>query len=160
MLMRNNLISAHERLHCMRIDQCTALSLVTFWHVLCPPMNKHESLTGRDFPFDERIHVREDHPSCSPRRSRWCLEHIRSPWDKTRQDVITIAWIDNHSHLVYRFGWNIKCYMSLSNPPYPTAQSTYSRDIKFGMESQWGNTFGAIRGLISISVPEQRCGVG
>ena len=53
-----------------------------------------------------------------------------------RQDVITIAWIDNHSHLVYRFGWNIKCYMSLSNPPYPTAQTTYSRDIKFGMESQ------------------------
>jgi len=37
------------------------------------------SSSGRDFPFDERIHVREDHPSCSPRRSRWCLEHIRSP---------------------------------------------------------------------------------
>ena len=51
----------------------------------------------------------------------------------------------------YRFGWNLKCYMSLSNPPYPTAQTTYSRVMKFGMESQWGNTFGAIRGFFQFS---------
>ena len=52
--------------------------------------------------------------------------------------------------LRYRFGWIIKCYMSLSNPPHPTAQTTYSRDMKFGMESQWENTFWAIRGFFQF----------
>ena len=48
----------------------------------------------------------------------------------------------------------------VTNPRHPTAQTTYGRDMKFGMESQWGNTFWAIRGFFSISAPEQRYGGG
>ena len=59
----------------------------------------------------------------------------------------------------YRFGWNIKCYMPFSNPPCPIAQTTYGRMVKFGMERQWGNTFGVIREF-SISALEQRYGGG
>ena len=58
------------------------------------------------------------------------------------------------------FGWIIKCYMSLSNPPHTTAQTTYSRDMKFGMESQWGNTFGAIRGFFQFPPLSGDMGVG
>ena len=60
----------------------------------------------------------------------------------------------------YRFGWIIKCYMSLSNPPHPTAQTIYSRDMKFGMESQWGNTFWAIRGFFQFPPLSRDMGVG
>ena len=49
--------------------------------------------------------------------------------------------------------------MSLSNPPYPTAQITYTRDMKFGMESQWGNTFGAIRGFFQFRPLSRNIGV-
>ena len=62
--------------------------------------------------------------------------------------------------MLYRFGWIIKCYVSLSNPPHPTAQTTYSRDMKFGMESQWGNTFWAIRGFFQFPPLSRDMGVG
>ena len=62
--------------------------------------------------------------------------------------------------MLYRFGWIIKCYVSLSNPPHPTAQTTYGRDMKFGMESQWGNTFWAIRGFFQFPPLSRDMGVG
>ena len=60
----------------------------------------------------------------------------------------------------YRFGWIIKCYMSLSNPPHPTAQTTYSGVMKFGMVSQWGDTFWAFRGFFQFPPLSRDIGVG
>ena len=59
-----------------------------------------------------------------------------------------------------KFGWITKCYMSLSNPPHPTAQTTYSKDMKFSMKSQWGNTFWAIRGFFQFLPLSRDMGAG
>ena len=47
----------------------------------------------------------------------------------------------------------------VTNPRHPTAQTTYGRDMKFGMESQWGNTFWAIRGFFQFPPLSRDMGV-
>ena len=67
---------------------------------------------------------------------------------------------DIQSERDYMFGWIMKCYMSPSNPPYPTALTTYSGDMKPGMESQLGKNFGIIREFFRFLPLSGDMGVG